>query len=242
MAGSSTFSTAVCLGTTRNGRSLYTSRQVLPIMHSIRRANTSYQIIAKQTEQPHVPKIALLTIWFGANDACIPPSPQHVPIPKFKDNLTYFVRLIKSPSSEYYSPKTRIILFTPPPINTYLRSADLATREPPLALDRNFEVTKAYAEAVQEVGKNEGVPVLDVWTALYEAADRDEKQLDKFSYDGLHLNTVGYMASEQIARPCVSRVKLADFRWYLICSLRKSNRNSLNCIMTTLQRFLPRTS
>ncbi|KAF8520171.1 GDSL Lipase/Acylhydrolase [Hysterangium stoloniferum] len=149
------------------------------------------QIIAK-TEQPNVPAIALLTIWFGANDACVPPSRQHVPLSKFSANLSQLVQIIKSPESPHYSPKTRIILFTPPPVNTYQRSADLASRSPPLELDRKFDVTKAYAEAVKEIGTKEGVPVLDTWTALYDAADRQEKQLEKFMDDGLHLNAAGY--------------------------------------------------
>jgi len=150
------------------------------------------QIIAKKAEQPNVPAIALLTIWFGANDACIPPSRQHVPLSKFSANLSRLVQIIKSPDSSHYSPNTRIILFTPPPVNTYQRSADLASRSPPLELDRKFDVTKAYAEAVKEVGKKEDILVLDTWTALYEAADRQEKQLEKFMDDGLHLNVAGY--------------------------------------------------
>lgn len=59
-------------------------------------------------------------------------------------------------------------------------------------MDRDFEVTRQYAEAVKEVGKKEGVPVVDVWTKLYDAVGRDERKLDKFMDDGLHLNAVGY--------------------------------------------------
>ena len=145
------------------------------------------QIVAKKSEQPHVPGIALFTIWFGANDACLLPSKQHIPLPKFSANLTYFIQALKSPGSEYYSPRTRIILITPPPINTYQRSADLQSRNPPIPLDRDFEVTRQYAEAVKDVGKKEGVPVVDVWTKLYDAVGRDERKLEKFMDDGLHL-------------------------------------------------------
>ncbi|KAF8590483.1 GDSL Lipase/Acylhydrolase [Ramaria rubella] len=165
------------------GMSGYNTEWAIPVFE---------QIIAKKSEQPYVPKIALLTLWFGANDACIPPSPQHVPLPKFASNLAHFVRMIKSPDSEYYSSSTRILLFTPPPINTFQRGADLLSRNPPLALDRTFETTKSYADMVKEVGEKEGVPVLDVWTALYSAADEDEKQLERFLNDGLHLNAAGY--------------------------------------------------
>ena len=65
-------------------------------------------------------------------------------------------------------------------------------------LDREFDTTKLYADAVKDVGESEGVPVLDLWTAVFEAAGRDEKQLEKFLVDGLHLNAAGYTASDHI--------------------------------------------
>jgi lysophospholipase L1-like esterase len=100
--------------------------------------------------------------------------------------------MITSPSSPHYSPKTSIILISPPPVNTYQRGADLQSRDPPKLLDRTFEVTRKYAEAVVDVGERMKIPVLDVWTALYDAAGRNERALDKFLWDGLHLNTAGY--------------------------------------------------
>lgn len=142
-----------------------------------------------------MPRVRVLTIWFGANDACIKPSPQHVPLPKFTSNLTYMVNMIKSLTSPYYSPTTRIILITPPPVNTFQRRADLESRQPPLALDRDFGVTKAYAESVQEVARSENVALVDVWSLLWEAAGEDEMSLEKFLRDGLHLNAEGYRVS-----------------------------------------------
>ena len=103
--------------------------------------------------------------------------------------------MIKSPSSPYYSPTTRIILITPPPVNTFQRRADLQSRVPPVALDRDFEVTKAYAEGVREVARSEDVALVDVWSALWEAAGKDEKSLSKLLKDGVHLNAEGYRVS-----------------------------------------------
>ncbi|KIJ44177.1 hypothetical protein M422DRAFT_779656 [Sphaerobolus stellatus SS14] len=165
------------------GLSGYNSEWAIPVFK---------QIIAKKSEQANVPGIALFTIWFGANDACILPSRQHVPLPRFSANIAYFITALKDPESEYYSENTHIILITPPPINTYQRGADLQSRNPPVALDREFEVTKQYAEAVKEVGKRHGVPVVDIWTVFYDAVGRDEKKLAKFMDDGLHLNAEGY--------------------------------------------------
>jgi len=100
--------------------------------------------------------------------------------------------MIKSPTSPYYSPTTRIILITPPPVNTFQRRADLESRQPPLTLDRGFDVTKAYAQSVREVAQSEDVALVDVWSALWEAAGGDEMSLTKFLRDGLHLNAEGY--------------------------------------------------
>ena len=100
--------------------------------------------------------------------------------------------MVTDPESPWYSAATKVILITPPPVNTYQRGVDL---DPPLRLERLFETTKAYAEAVGEVGTKEGVPVVDVWNALYDAAGRDEKALSQFLSDGLHLNAAGYDVS-----------------------------------------------
>jgi len=147
---------------------------------------------ATRTEQHHVPKVRILTIWFGANDACIKPSPQHVPLPQFVANLKRLVNLVLSPTSSRYSPSTHVILITPPPVNTYQRGAALASRNPPVELDRKFEVTREYAEAVKQVGFDENVEVIDIWTGIWEAAGKDERALSKYLEDGLHLNAAGY--------------------------------------------------
>lgn len=117
---------------------------------------------------------------------------QHVPLPKFKENLKHLISMVRSKSSAYYSPSTSIILILPPPVNTYQRNADLASRAPPRKPDRKFEITKLYAEAVLEVGAEEGVPTVDAYSRLWEAAGQDEKALSSYLLDGLHLNEAGY--------------------------------------------------
>jgi isoamyl acetate esterase len=89
----------------------------------------------------------------------------------------------KDESSEYYTPGVRIILITPPPL-------DPRGREP----DRTHETTAAYAEAVRTVGRERGVPVADIWTAMWEAAGRQFEGLPAFLTDGLHLSEAGYKA------------------------------------------------
>ncbi|KAF9500343.1 SGNH hydrolase [Pleurotus eryngii] len=157
-------------------------------LHVFRQAS---QYLATVDEQKHAPRLRLLTIWFGANDACIKPSPQHVPLDKFTENIKTIVRMITLPSSAYYSPDTKIILITPPPVNTIQRSADLASRNPPLALDRKFDVTKLYADAVKSVAGEEKVALLDVWAMFWEASGSQEA-LSKYLSDGLHPSALGY--------------------------------------------------
>jgi len=105
------------------------------------------------------------------------------------------IKMVKSPDSEYYSPCTRVILFTPPPINTYQRLADLQSRDPPLALDRLFATTKEYADAVREIGKQHDVGQVDVWNLFWDAAGHQEESLVAYLIDGLHLNAAGYEVS-----------------------------------------------
>lgn len=100
--------------------------------------------------------------------------------------------MIRSKSSAHYSPATRILLISPPPVNTYQRNAILAARDPPQQPDRKFEITKLYAEAVLEVGAEAGVIVVDAYSSLWDAAGHDEQALRKYLADGLHLNEAGY--------------------------------------------------
>jgi lysophospholipase L1-like esterase len=62
-------------------------------------------------------------------------------------------------------------------------------------MDRTWERTQAFAEAVKTVGNDKGVPVVDCWSYIWEAADKDEIKLEGFFTDGLHLNEEGYAVS-----------------------------------------------
>lgn len=100
--------------------------------------------------------------------------------------------MVHDEASPYYSPTTRIILISPPPINTHQRLADLQSRNPPIALDRDFQTTRMYAEAVKDVAHAKGVAFIDIWTPLWEGAGMKEHDLTKYLNDGLHLNAAGY--------------------------------------------------
>ncbi|CCA70635.1 hypothetical protein PIIN_04571 [Serendipita indica DSM 11827] len=149
------------------------------------------QMFTKDKTGTH-PKCKLLTIWFGANDACLPFSNQHVPLDKYQQNLTWMVQALRTPSSEYYAPWTRIILLTPPPIQVDAWAQHIAERDPPKDMDRTWENTKAYADAAKEVARELRVPVVDAWDAIWKAAGEETLGLTRFLSDGLHLTREGY--------------------------------------------------
>lgn len=125
----------------------------------------------------------------------IPEKEQYVPLPQFSEKLVEMIHMFTSPASEYHSPETKIILLTPPPVNTHQRGADLASRDPPLKLDRAPGVAAQYADAVRDVAKKVNVPVVDVYTLLWEGCGKDEKSLTKYLTDGLHVNEEAYGVS-----------------------------------------------
>jgi len=165
------------------GMSGYNTEWIIPILE---------QTFATQHEQKHVPKVRILTIWLGANDAALPGTPQHVPLPAYSANLSKLVHMITDSSSQWYSPDTRILLLTPPPVNTHQWRVHREQQDPPRGLDRDFEVTRTYAMAVKDVAAKDGVPVVDLWTKVWDACGHVEEKLSEYLYDGLHLNAQGY--------------------------------------------------
>lgn len=107
------------------------------------------------------------TIFFGANDARLPNTPgfaQNVPLQQFKENV---VKLATHELVAAHNPT--IILVTPPPVDERLclekdRTVGINV------IRRTAENTARYAEAVREVGKTLGLPVLDLWTAFMKEA------------------------------------------------------------------------
>ncbi|KAK4333056.1 LOW QUALITY PROTEIN: GDSL Lipase/Acylhydrolase [Rhodotorula toruloides] len=155
-----------------------------------------------------LPKIRIFFVWFGANDACLPPSPQAVTLEEFKKNLNTIMDLLRSPSSPHYSPSTQIVLITPPPVDAEIRNAELASRDPPRVPDRDRKHTQAFAEAVKEVARDAKVPSVDVWTKITATAEQqDGGKLDRYLSDGLHLTAEGYrLVTEELAEVIIRQL------------------------------------
>ncbi|KAH9837603.1 SGNH hydrolase-type esterase domain-containing protein [Rhodofomes roseus] len=177
------------------GMSGYNTEWIIPVLE---------QCFAKKNERTNLPNIRLLTIWLGANDAAQLPTRQHVPLDKYRANLRTLVRTVTSPDSPRYSPEARVLLLTPPPMSETMWARRQAAKVPPRMLDRKFDVTKAYAEAVREVAGELGVHVVDVWTAIWERADEKEERLAEYLSDGLHLTENGYKVVFEILMKAIT--------------------------------------
>ena len=128
----------------------------------------------------------LITIFLGANDACLPPASAHVPLVEFEQHIRAYVdTILESPATK----GTRIVLITPPPIN--VEAPVKSEVEIPSVTEILESVARSgkghqtwlskrkYAEKVTEIGrefeaKSDLVTVLDFWKAITEFACREE--------------------------------------------------------------------
>lgn len=164
--------------------------------HLSRQRYASWYCNSTGIDYYQAPSDSLQTIFFGANDAVLPDSPthQHVPLQEYKQNLR---SLITHETIEAHQP--RIILITPGPVDEY----QFFVRQ------RTAEHTKLYADACREIGKELGVPVLDLWSVLMAEAGWREgeplpgsikternKVLGELLHDGMR-TLHGYMTSQK---------------------------------------------
>ncbi|KAI9477619.1 SGNH hydrolase-type esterase domain-containing protein, partial [Coemansia mojavensis] len=178
------------------GFSGYNTRDALRIVSHVFPRTNNMSLSAKWAWRdftiPDAPKPPqLCIIFFGANDARFAPYTQHVPLNEFSINLRKLVSLLRNPESEYYSPSTRILFVTPPAIGD--KMVEEISRRDGHAPDRKNKVTRLYADAVKETGKDLGIPVVDIWTAIEDAADAVSQYegYEQYLLDGLHLNARG---------------------------------------------------
>ncbi|KAI5077615.1 hypothetical protein GOP47_0007439 [Adiantum capillus-veneris] len=131
---------------------------------------------------------ALVTIFFGANDAALPDGShkrQYVPLPEYKENLLKIISSVKSLSKD-----TLIVLITPPPVDEatlQVAAWKFFGARPEDASPRKNEITGHYAKACVEVAREAEVPVIDLWTCMQEQPGWQTSYLS----DGLHLTPEG---------------------------------------------------
>ncbi|CDM27082.1 hypothetical protein DTO013E5_4267 [Penicillium roqueforti] len=147
---------------------------------------------------PQTANVRLMTIFFGANDACVPTHSQHVPLDQYKENLK---TIIQHPATCAQNP--RLILISPPPINEYQLEKFDAIKNTPFP-SRTASFTKSYAAAACEVGASLNIPVVDLWSAFMKTTGWKEgeplvgahdvpsnERLASLLIDGLHLSPAG---------------------------------------------------
>lgn len=122
------------------------------------------------------PSPTIVLLFFGANDAAVPPSIQSLSIESYKRNLIAMVRLLSSHAAASITP----ILITPPPIDDNVRGED-----------RRFERTKLYAQACKDVAQSLNVLCVDLFSIMQQFG------LQQCLSDGLHLSEIGNMVCEE---------------------------------------------
>ncbi|KAI9248756.1 SGNH hydrolase-type esterase domain-containing protein [Sporodiniella umbellata] len=149
------------------------------------------QILPKYKDQsPDSSNIKLMTIFFGANDAALPGSYQHVPIERYVSNTKYMINMVRDSESEYYNPEMRLILITPPPVCEELWKKRCEEAGEPL--NRKNDYVQMYAKAIKKIGEEMNVCVVDIWSGVMDASETSGLLLSHYLSDGLHLNANGY--------------------------------------------------
>ncbi|KAF4691552.1 isoamyl acetate-hydrolyzing esterase [Perkinsus olseni] len=133
--------------------------------------------------------LLLVVIFLGANDSQLPgmvnssgSESKHVPVEKFRSALEEIVDLAKPFTS-------RLILVTPPPIDGDAIVADGKARFGASAPDqpnRKLQFTGEYAKAVEQIGENNQIPVLNTFDGMQREAG-----WRSFLRDGLHFSPSG---------------------------------------------------
>ncbi|AES63978.1 putative SGNH hydrolase-type esterase domain-containing protein [Medicago truncatula] len=126
-----------------------------------------------------------LTVFFGANDACLPnrcSAFQHVPLHDYKENLCSIVSFFKK-----RWPTTKVILITPPPIDEVARLRYPFENNPEGLPERTNEAAGEYARACITVATECHIPYIDLWTKMQQFPDWKKVYLS----DGLHLTNGG---------------------------------------------------
>ncbi|KAF9734474.1 hypothetical protein PMIN06_002410 [Paraphaeosphaeria minitans] len=167
-------------------------------------------VLPKFFPAPQAARVRLVTIFFGANDACLPHTTgQHVSLKHFKLNLH---KLISHPCIVAHR-GVNVLLITPPPVDEW-QFDDL---EEPAKSARKAVIAQAYARAVFEVGVKSGTAVVDLWGACMREVGWDggeevpgDRRLEKSGLgrllvDGLHLSGEGYtILSEEMKKVIAS--------------------------------------
>ncbi|CAN0853278.1 GDSL esterase/lipase At5g45920 [Linum grandiflorum] len=129
--------------------------------------NTRWAFLAAEKVFPPLTStLAAVTVFFGANDGCLPDrygAFLHVPLDEYKLNLRSIVSFIKE-----RWPNVVILLITPPPIDEEARLKNPFVENPSGLPERTNQVAGEYAKGCIDVAKECGCPVVDLWTKMQQ--------------------------------------------------------------------------
>jgi lysophospholipase L1-like esterase len=121
---------------------------------------------------------ALATVFFGANDASLPESNQHVPIQEYQDNLEGLVGTMRRKW-----PTCPVILISPPPLDQEVWDRERGGKGAGM---RTLDRTRQYAEAACKVAARLDVHCIDLFSRILAKSDWEQ-----CLSDGLHLSASG---------------------------------------------------
>ncbi|KAF6252036.1 putative esterase [Scenedesmus sp. NREL 46B-D3] len=141
-------------------------------------------------------QVALMTLWFGANDGAIPgrsAERQHVPAAEYAQNLAAMVAMARAAGI------SRIVLLTPPPVGDDARVRHQQKRmgiTTAVLPDRTLEYAQQYAAAVRDTAQQLSLPVVDLFAQLQQEPGWRDSLFD----DGLHFTPAGSRKVWQLLR------------------------------------------
>ena len=134
--------------------------------------------------------VRIMTVFFGANDACLPGSVQYVPIDEYAACIKSIVQhdLVRRQG-------TKVVLIIPAPVDEYQLSND----------QRTAANTKLYADTCRRIGQELQLPMVDLWSLFMKQAGWDGRSelvgsrkcersevLGELLSDGLHFTAMAY--------------------------------------------------
>lgn len=128
----------------------------------------------------------LVTIFLGANDSVAAGERQHVPLEEYVANLRSLVGTVRE-STAGNDVKCNVVLIGPPPICDAQHRV-FSLEKWGVEASRTNANTTVYAQRVVELGKELGVPVVDLLPAMLAESQDSGRE---FLSDGLHLSPRG---------------------------------------------------
>lgn len=139
--------------------------------------------------------VKYITIFFGANDAAMKTSIQHVPLNLYEEYLNLIVS-----KAESICPNAKIIIISPPPVvdEKWVEYCQMKYPSSPVSI-RTCDVTRMYSDVAVRVASTRGLRVIDTFKLM------DNTEKESFFCDGLHLSPRG---NEVLAEALIHELRI----------------------------------